>query len=107
MGLTQRDKMFLMKSMKNVKRIAKIFRKSLTQEEMDLINSLEPAIKNDSLSVSQIDFLIKNMENVYRTTPNKFTKELIQHLKELKVEKEAELNDDVEYRFNEDALKTE
>jgi hypothetical protein len=83
-ALTNKDKTFLIKSMNQTKKVLKLFGKGIPQEEVEFLQSIEPAIKNDNLQPEQIKFLIKNMETVYMTTKVKYVKkELIPNLESL------------------------
>lgn len=83
MALTNKDKNFLIKSMAQSKKILKLFGKGIPENEVAFLESIEPAIKNDSLTQEQIKFLIKNMESVYLTTKVKYVKELISNLESM------------------------
>ncbi|PLS19267.1 hypothetical protein CVD28_02315 [Bacillus sp. M6-12] len=92
MALTNKDKNFLIKSMAQSKKVLKIFGKGIPEKDIAFLQSIEPAIKSDTLNEDQIKFLVKNMNSVYLTTKSKYVKrELIPNLESLLVtEKESE-----------------
>lgn len=91
MELTNKDKNFLIKSLEQSKKILKLFGKTIPKKDVDFLLAIEPAIKADSLNEEQLQFLIKNMQNVYYSTRKKYVKQLIETLEGMLNKKNSEL----------------